>query len=416
MACGLSNSPETGRATEVVVEQCLAALSDNGNDDSVDAAYVFFSPHHVHAVAEMSAIILRKLAPTHLIGISTIASVGAATELEKQPGISMLAARMPGVTAVPFTSEDLPPADENPETLARLAEAIGATDDHRFTLLLADPFSVPLVKMLPALNKCRVGTSKGAIFGGMASAANEAGGNALILNDRVFRSGAVGLSLRGNIRVDTVVSQGCRPFGPTFVVTKSKGNLIMELGGRPAVEAIQDAVNELGEQARVALSGGLFMGRVINEYKGRFGRDDFLIRNVIGFDPSRGVVAVADIFRVGQTIRLHARDAVTAREDLALLLDAQKLYDKPKGALMVTCNARGKRMFDASDHDAAAVARAFAQFPGGEELSKPGKPFDPNTNGQVPLAGFFANGEIGPIGDESFQHGHTACVALFRDM
>src|SRR6185369_1525886 len=104
-------------------------------------------------------------------------------------------------------------------------------------------------------------------------------GNALVLNDRVFRSGGVGLSLRGNLHVDTVVSQGCRPFGPTMVVTKAKGNLILELGGRAALEVAQEAVTGLGEQARQLLAGGLFIGRVIDEYKGRFGRNDFLIRH-----------------------------------------------------------------------------------------------------------------------------------------
>jgi small ligand-binding sensory domain FIST len=253
------------------------------------------------------------------------------------------------------------------------------------------------------------------VFGGMASASLKAGGNALILNDRVLRSGGVGLSLRGNLHVDTVVSQGCRPFGPTMVVTKAKGNMIFELGGRPAIESVQEAVTALGGSSRQLLAGGLFIGRVIDEYKGRFGRDDFLIRQVMGADPNRGAIAVADAMRVGQTIRLHARDTRTASEDLALLLDAQKLYDKPKGAMLVTCNGRGKKMFNVNDHDAGAVAKAFTHVPGGEELSKPGIVFEPGADTPVPLAGFFAAGEIGPIGDESFVHGQTACLALFRD-
>jgi small ligand-binding sensory domain FIST len=191
--------------------------------------------------------------------------------------------------------------------------------------------------------------------------------------------------------------------------------MIFELGGKPSIDAVQEAVEALGEQYRQALAGGLFIGRVIDEYKSRFGRNDFLISNVIGVDPGRGAIGVAGLVRVGQTIRLHVRDSVTASEDLALLLDAQKLYDKPKGALLVTCNGRGKNMFTASDHDAAAVAKAFSNSPGGEELSKPGLVIDPAAESPIPLAGFFAAGEIGPIGEESFVHGHTACLALFRD-
>jgi small ligand-binding sensory domain FIST len=329
---------------------------------------------------------------------------------------------MPGVTVTPFIFEELPvlpkEGDVPPETIDELSRGIGAGEDLRMTLLMVDPFSVPLVRMLPALNRARI-NMKAPIFGGMASASNSAGGNALILNDRTFQSGAVGLSLRGNVHVDTVVSQGCRPFGPNMVVTKAKGNMIFELAGRSAIEVVQETVASLGDNYSQMLAGGLFIGRVIDEYKGRFGRNDFLIRNVVGVDPARGAIAVADRVRVGQTIRLHCRDAVTAQEDLSLLLDAQKLYDKPKGALMVTCNGRGRRMFGEThtpdNHDAMAVARAFSQVQGGEVLSKPGKPFEPRVESPIPLAGFFANGEIGPVGDESFVHGHTACLALFRD-
>jgi len=420
MASGASSGAESVRAAEAACDACLQGLDTSGSGRGrVDVAFVFISPQHVAKAAEIASAVLRRLEPGALIGVSGIGVCAGPHELERTPAVSILAARLPGVTAHAFTSEDLPAVDDEPETLARLAEAMGVGEDHRFTLFLADPFSVPLIRLLPAMNRCRPaaspGRTQGLLFGGMASASTQAGGNALLLGDRVLRSGAVGLTLRGRLRVDTVVSQGCRPFGPPMVVTKAKGNLIFELGGRPVIDAIQEAVTSLGEGARATLAGGLYVGRVINEYKGRFGRDDYLIRNVVNVDPERGAIAVADLVRIGQTVRMHARDAVTAKEDLALLLDAQKLYDRPRGALLVTCNGRGKRMFGHSHHDAGAVVRAFATPQGGEELSKPGTPIEPPGDDRLPLAGFFANGEIGPVGGESFQHGHTACVALFRE-
>jgi len=419
MGAGLSSAADTMRAAEAACDQCLDALGGSG---SVDTAFLHFSAHHVDNAGDLASVVRRRLNVKNLVGVSTVAAIGGVSELEGAPGVSILAGTMPGVTAKTFTFEDLPPlkSDEevaSPETVAAISETIGAAPDLRMTLLLVDPFSVPLTRMLPAMNRARSGKSP--IFGGMASASNTPGGNAIILNDRVFRSGGVGISLRGSLHVDTVLSQGCRPFGPPMIVTKAKGNMIFELGGRNAIEVTQETVLELGENYTQMLAGGLFIGRVIDEYKGRFGRNDFLIRNVVGVDQARGAIGVADRVRVGQTIRLHCRDAVTAHEDLALLLDAQKLYDKPKGVLLVTCNGRGRRMFGAtdtpSDHDALAVARAFSQTQGGEFLSKPGKPFEPQVEVPVPLAGFFANGEIGPVGAESFVHGHTACLALFRD-
>jgi len=217
--------------------------------------------------------------------------------------------------------------------------------------------------------------------------------------------------------VDTVVSQGCRPFGPPMVITKARGNIILQLAGRPALEAVHEAVGDLPEEDRQKLQAGLFVGRVINEYKDRFGRGDFLIRNVMGVDQKSGALAVGDLVKTGQTIRLHFRDATTASEDLSLLMDAQKLYDRPAGALLITCNGRGSKLFGRPNHDVAAVLRAFAPASSGEELAKSGHSIAPASPGQphpIPLAGFVAAGEIGPIGGGSFLHGQSACVALFR--
>jgi small ligand-binding sensory domain FIST len=294
----------------------------------------------------------------------------------------------------------------------------------RATLLYADPFSVPMIKLLPALNKAlRAGRPSDApdrpiIVGAMASGARSPGGNAFILNDRILTSGLIGISIAGSIHVDAIVSQGCRPFGPPAVVTKARGNLIFELGGRPAPMIVREAIAELGEKAKGLLDEGLLAGLVINEYKDRFGRDDFLIRNVVGLDAASGGIAVNDLVRVGQTIRFHHRDMETASQDLAMLLDAQQLHDRPAGVLLLTCHDRGQKMFKAPNHDAAAVCRAFNATPHdptpGEELAKAGTLLTPSLS--IPLAGCFATGEIGPVGGDSYLHGQTACVVLFRAM
>jgi small ligand-binding sensory domain FIST len=395
-----------------------------------DLVQVFFSPHHTSAARAIQETIRLRLDPRCLLGVSSEGVIGGNTELEKAPGVSILAARLPGVALTPFSGEELLPADDSPEGLARLALATGAMSRQRAMLLYADPFSVPMVKLLPALNKAihigRPPSDRLPIVGGMASGARSPGGNALILNDRVMTSGLIGVSIAGNIRVDAVVSQGCRPFGPPSIVTRAKGNLIFELGGRPAPEVVREAIAELAEKAKSVLSEGLLVGLVINEYKDRFGRDDFLIRNVVGLDSTSGGIAVNDIVRVGQTIRFHHRDRDTASQDLAMLLDAQQLKDRPAGVLLITCNGRGARMFGSPHHDAAAVARAFSVPLPGEELAKGGIALDPaapaasstfsSAESHVPVAGFFAAGEIGPVSGESFLHGQTACIALFREL
>jgi small ligand-binding sensory domain FIST len=231
------------------------------------------------------------------------------------------------------------------------------------------------------------------LVGGMASSGRQPGENLLVRNDQVFDEGFVGLSVSGPVAVQPVVSQGCRPIGKPMVVTKSHDNVIAQLGGRPALEMLRRTVNEAGPRDEALLANGLFLGRAISEYRESFGRGDFLVRNVIGIDDADGTVTVADRVRTGQTVQFQVRDAATASEDLAALLDAQRQGGPAAGGLLVSCNGRGSRLFEAAGHD---VERAAAAMPG------------------TPVAGFFAAGEFGPVGGRNFLHGHTACFALFR--
>lgn len=378
----------------------------------------------------VSSVIRRRLSPRCLLGVTGESIVGGETELEGAAGVALWAATLPGVTVHPFKLEDVPMVREpGPEELAAVAEAMGMTGPegapHRATFLFADPFSVAMNAMLPTLAAARPRDAQGhvaPILGGLASASARPGGNVLLYKDEVLTRGGVGVSLRGRIRIDPLVSQGCRPFGPTAIVTGAKNQLIKTLGGRPAMQVLHEALEGLDDHSKKLLHRGLFVGRVVNEYKDRFGRGDYLIRSVVGVDQESGSIAVADLMRVGQTVRFHLRDAATADEDLALLLDMQRLYDPPAGALLFTCNARGQRLFDKPHHDATAIARAFAGEVAAEEKARAGTPMGPvGVAGRgaptppLPLAGFFAAGEIGPVGDGVFLHGHTACAALFRE-
>lgn len=429
IAAAISAHASPVHAAEEVAVRCRAALAGA----QPDLVLIFLTAQHADPTTAraVSTVIRRRLGPRCLLGVSGESIVGGETELEGAAGVSLWAATLPGVKVHPFKLEDVPIVrDPGPEELAAVAAAMGMTADdglpHRATFLFADPFSVAINAVLPTLAAARPRDESGAaapILGGMASASARPGGNVLLYKNEVLTRGAVGVSLRGNIRVDALVSQGCRPFGPTAVVTGAKNQLIKTLGGRPAMQVLHEALERLDENSRKLLHRGLFLGRVVNEYKDRFGRGDYLIRSVVGVDQDSGAIAVADLMRVGQTVRFHLRDAATADEDLALLLDAQRLYDPPAGALLFTCNARGQRLFDKPHHDATAIARAFAGRLAAEEKARAGTPLAPvGVAGKgaaappLPLAGFFAAGEIGPVGDGVFLHGHTACAALFREV
>ncbi len=418
VAAALSAQPETALAVRAACEDCLAQLSGR----PCDLALVFFSSHHTEQAEAISRDVRGFLRPVNCLGVSAESVLGGAVELERAPGIAILALALPGVRLSAFTSDSFPPLDASEkEHVAVLAGGVGAAEDSAATFVFADPFSIPVLQLLPALNQARrLDSNKnpiGRIIGGLASAARAPGGNALFLDGKIARFGAVGVTLSGNIVVDTIVSQGCRAVGQPLLITRAKNNLIMQLGGRPAREVMREVVNEMEPGERGALSGGLFLGRVINEYKARFGRDDFLIRAVTGEDPASGSIAVADFVRPGQTVQFHIRDSDTATQDLSLLLDGQRLHERPAGGLLVTCNGRGTRLFSEKNHDAALVCRAFGHVTAGEQLAKPGTIITPSylpAGGSFPLAGFFASGEIAPVGADSYLHGNSACLTLFR--
>lgn len=393
VACGISDRLETDAACDEVLAETAPSLAGQ-----TDLAIVFFTGHHINRADAIASAILDALAPRVLLGTSAMGVIGNEFELDADAGLSLFAARLPGADLHVFTDTDFdaPVADLDAETIC---EVIGVGAAARGVMLIADPHT-PLIRTVPAVSealRARTSDNNGAIpipiFGGVASAGSRPGENRFLLQDQVRIGGFVGLTFSGPIRLDTLVSQGCRPIGRPLVITGARHNIIQKLGGRPALEVVRSLAGEIDEDDRALLEQGLFIGRVVNEYQDRFGRGDFLIRNLVGLDQDLGYLAVSDFVRVGQTIQFHVRDARTATEDLELLLAAQQLDDAPMGGLLFSCTGRGTRMFDQPHHDAQTIR---ANLPG------------------LPMAGFFAAGEIGPVGDSSFLHGHTASLALFR--
>lgn len=369
----------------------VAALLEKAMAGPTDLIFVFASFHHRESFEEAVADIRQTLNPNTIIGVTAESVVGCDLELEGVAGLSAIAMRLPGVTITPWTTTPSEPVPiSNPEAIP---EWIGLRDDTKAVFFFGDPFSTPITRLLPALVQCRGEENPLPIIGGMASGASQALYNRLILDDENVRSGGIGFTLSGSIDIDCIVSQGCRPIGSHHRVTKVDGNMILELGGKPALDVLHELAQQANQQERNLLEGGLLLGGVIDEHKSHFGRGDFLVRSILGIDRKRKSIAAGELYRLGKTVQFHVRDAQTAVEDLQLLLDAQQLEEGPFAGLLVTCNGRGKRLFGEEDHDLTIIRKRI---------------------GDVPISGFFAAGEIGPIGGHSFLHGHTACLTLFR--
>jgi small ligand-binding sensory domain FIST len=387
-AAALSTRKESLHALDEVCTQALGQLRGEP-----ELALLFFSRHHARAARDLAALARQRLSPRCLLGCPGQGVIGNEREVEEDPALALWLGRwQKPVTLSPFHLT-LTRTPDGPSLLGWPDELASADPAQAVLLLLGDPYTFPVDLFLDQVNRDHPGLR---VVGGMTSGARGPGQCRLLLGDSVQEDGAVGVLLQGPVRVRTVVSQGCRPIGRHMVVTRGQENVIAELGGKPPVEQLQQLWEELSARDQELARQGLHIGRVINEYQGEFQRGDFLVRNVMGLDQESGALAITEHVRVGQTVQFHVRDAETADEDLHALLqlDLSAHEAQPTGALIFSCNGRGTNLFPAPNHD-AKVIRAEA--------------------GALPLAGFFAQGELGPVGGQNFIHGFTASVVLFED-
>lgn len=368
--------PDALAATDAALQEVSASLDGH----SVTLAVVFLGGDYAPHAAEVRGAVASRLEPATLIGVSAQGVVAGGAEIESGSSISIWAASLPGATCFPMRCS--PPADRDaptegwPEPPEGASALIAFADPHTFP---ADAFVAWLGHLAPGLP----------VSGGLASGSMQPGGNRLLLDDVVYTDGAVGVALGGDLAVQPLVSQGCRPVGPSYVITAAERNVIAELGGRPATERLHEIYGEASEADRKRMEAGLHIGLVVDEYAEEYDTGDFLVRNLLGADSERGAIAVGDLVAIGQTVRFHVRDAESAHEDLRRLLDRQLGPPAAAAGLLFTCNGRGRRLFGEPDHDASLVYEAL---------------------GKAPLAGFFAAGELGPVGGRPALHGFTASV------
>ncbi|MEU7831621.1 MULTISPECIES: FIST N-terminal domain-containing protein [unclassified Nonomuraea] len=379
-ADGLAVGSDLVEAAERAVGQALSRLSGEA-----DLVCFFICGDDPDEVARAGECAMRLAPEAHVIGCSATGVIGDGQGIELTSAVSAWAATLDGAELTTFALETLTAEDRF--VVVGLPER---TPDDHVAILLADPYTFPtdafVERSVDVLGNLP-------LIGGLANGMRGRGSVRLFADGEIYTEGAIGVLLSGSVRVSTVVSQGCRPIGPTMVVTRSEENLLLELAGQPALARLEDIVSELDEDDRELVAAGLQIGVAMDEYAERHERGDFLIRGVIGIDPEREAVAIGDVVDVGRTVRFHVRDAATADEDLYDLLDAHREeLGRIDGALLFSCNGRGSAMFGTADHDPVALR---------------------DTLGPIGLAGFFAAGEVGPVGGQNHVHGFTASVLVF---
>ncbi len=323
----------------------------------------------------------------HVVGCTAHGVIGGSRAVEQSTAVSVWAAVLPGVTLRTFHLEVI----RTGESLAVVGMPDHLAED-KICILLADPYTFPADGFVEQANDTLPDLP---LVGGLAGGGRGPGSTRLLIDDRVVDRGAVGVMLAGPVRLRTIVSQGCRPIGPPMVVTAAEGNALLELAGVPALIKLEQVLAALSPEEQALASRGLHIGVVMNEYAEQHERGDFLVRGVLGGERERQAVLVGDLVEVGRTVRFQVRDADAADEDLHALLSAARAEPSMQlvdGALLFTCTGRGEHLFLHADHDVQALRQHFEQ---------------------VPVAGFFANGEIGPIGGRNHLHGFTASIVTF---
>ncbi len=366
-----STDEALGDASDVVAAELMGARAD--------VILAFVSPHHAAAYRDIPAWLGARFAGARVAGCSAGGVIGGGRESEGRPALSLLAAALPGVDVRPLRFDDqdeLPPRDAAPHFL-----------------VLADPLTCDADTLIERLDALYPDARK---VGGLASGGGSPGSNILFLDGEAHEEGAVGFAVSGDIRVDTIVAQGCRPIGRPLVITRCEHNVVLELNGRPAVTLLRELFDTLDADDRKLFRTSLHVGIEMKGEQVEYAAGDFLIRNVLGADPGSGALAIGALPRRYQALQFHLRDARTAAHDLAACLARYRAESggaPPAGALLFSCLGRGVQLYGRPNHDSDLFRERI---------------------GPVPVGGFFCNGEIGPVGGTTFLHGYTSSFGLFR--
>jgi small ligand-binding sensory domain FIST len=400
-ASAMSTRASLEGAVREVVEQLQGKF-----DQVPDLGLLFISSSFTSEFPRLLPLLQEMWPIPNLVGCSGGGVVGMTSEripkeVENGPALSLSVASMPGVQVHSFylASDDLPDLDSPPQDWIDLI-GVAPKENPQF-ILMADPFSSSVNDLLQGLDFAYPESVK---VGGMASVDSFNRVSGLFCNGTLHNEGIVGVALWGDVVLDTIVAQGCRPIGQPFQVVEAERNILLSLSDpeddvvRTPLEALQNLFPKLSEEDRMLAQNSLFIGVAQDSFKTSLEHGDFLIRTLLGVDPKIGAIAVGDRLRPGQRVQFHLRDATTSAEDLNTLLQRYQMQssitaNSPAGALMFSCMGRGKGLYGEADFDSGLFF---------EHL------------GPVPLSGFFCGGEIGPIGKSTFLHGFTSVFGICR--
>jgi small ligand-binding sensory domain FIST len=381
----ISNNPDLSTA----LASCVETL-EISSDEEPNVIFVFASPHYGDDEWRIGSVLRERYPEVNVVGCTGGGIIGGGYEVERRPALSVTAASMPGTSVTPFHLEStdmVPPDSSTTGWMSRL----GVKEAPVAVVLFADPFSADVRSLVVGLEAAFPST---VIVGGLASGGREPGEHTLQMNGQTMQSGVVGVCLSGNIAVDTIVAQGCRPIGPPCFVTSVEDRTLKGLDGRPALDVLEGICRTLEPTEAALARQALFAGVAMRKNQQAYESGDFLVRELVGAVPDERALVIAAQLTVHDILQFHIRDARAAWAELDRLLERFVEGERaPVGALMFSCVGRGEALFGEAGHDSKVIAQHL---------------------GKLPIGGFFGNGELGPVGGQTWIHGYTTVLAFFR--
>ncbi len=371
-------------AVRGLVEECRERVGGK-----VSLAFAFVSSDWAPHLDDFLEVVQVHGHVPRIVGSSCDGFIGTGEENENVSGCALLFLHLPD-TEISFASfgarevENAKGGDYWPSVTGVEAEGMAGW------IVLSNPLTLDTETWLKTWNAGYPGVP---CFGGLASGGRSEAEVFILREDGIKETGALAVGFRGGVVLQGVISQGCRPIGSPYTITAVNENVLFGIGSRKAYDVLEETFDMLEDEEKEIAQGNILAGLAMDEYREEFQSGDFLVRSILGGDPDAGALAIGAYPRVGQTLQFQMRDRDAADAELRALCEArQRESGEPFASLLFTCTGRGHRMFSEPNHDAGVVEEVF---------------------GRVPLAGFFCNGEVGPVGTTNFVHGYTASLALF---
>jgi len=367
---GLSEERRSADAAAAAASAAIEPLAGRRPDWCV----AFVTGDHAGRMPSLLAALANAAGTPYVAGCSAAGVMAGAREVEGGSAVAVLAVASDTIRGTPFLFHD--DGDHGLTAGTRIGQRLSTsrgTDD--LVLLWPDPLQIRPDRLLQG-----IGAALGPICaaGGAASIAGTAEDTFQFSGTQLAVGAIAGMRLSGDFRYQVAVSQGCRPLCEPLLVTRSHENLILEIEGKPALDALREQV--AAELADVSgMVGQLFVGLLPDLESGAVRPGEYLVRNIVAADPDTGVLGIADAVEEGQRILFARREPTSAREELAAAIErvrpSRTGLDYRFG-LYFNCVARGRSLYGKENVDSALLAAGLPE---------------------VPLLGFFSNAELAPL-------------------